>query len=78
MGYFSNGCEGMDYEERYCRQCVHTEGCAVLELHMMYNYDECNKKDSMLHVLIPRDEKGFNQKCTMFYEKQKGKANGTE
>lgn len=23
MGYFSNGCEGMDYQEHYCSRCIH-------------------------------------------------------
>jgi hypothetical protein len=70
MGYFSNGCEGLGYEEQYCSKCVHapTEDtqCAVLEAHGLYNYDECNKKDSILHILIPRDEHGYNEQCKMF------------
>ena len=35
----------------------------------MYNYKECNNNESMLHVLIPRDENGFNETCTMFVER---------
>ncbi len=66
MGYFSNGTEGSMYEAEYCENCLHYEGCAVLEAHMIYNYDECNKK-SILHILIPRD--GIeNKKCRMFVE----------
>jgi hypothetical protein len=69
MGYFSNGTEGMVYEETYCANCVHygPEGisCAVLELHSIHNYDECNNRDSFLHVLIPRGKDGQNQKCRM-------------
>ena len=70
MGYFSNGSEGMDYEARYCEKCVHYDGCAVWMMHIDHNYDECNKPDSFLHVLIPREGLG-NGKCRMFHEKEK-------
>jgi len=69
MGYFPNGSAGMDYESRYCEECVHYEGCAVWLAHMIHNYDECNNKKSILHILIPRD--GIhNDKCTMFFRKE--------
>lgn len=69
MGYFSNGTEGMAYEAQWCNKCVHQGNCAVWLLHMLYNYDECNNKDSMLHELIPRSKDGLsNEKCTMFHE----------
>ena len=71
MGYFSNGTEGMDYEAKYCARCIHNQeeaGCAVLLAHQLYNYDECNKPDSILHILIPRDARGYNEKCAMFIE----------
>ena len=71
MGYFSNGTEGMMYEEDFCSRCVHygEDGvsCAVLEAHHLHNYDDCNKEDSILHILIPRKELG-NDVCKMFYE----------
>lgn len=68
MGYFSNGTEGELYEERYCNRCIHQDDpCAVWLLHMLHNYDECNNKDSMLHVLIPIN--GItNERCKMFKE----------
>ncbi len=70
MGYFPNGTSGMMYEEEYCNRCVHQEKpCAVWNLHMNHNYEECNKKESYLHYLIPRDKDGFNKKCTMFIPK---------
>ncbi len=74
MGYFSNGCEGTDYESRYCEQCAHQKiddgGCAVWLAHMLYNYDECNNEKSALHLLIPRTEdKLGNEKCEMFMPK---------
>jgi hypothetical protein len=69
MGYFSNGMEGLCYEATYCDKCVHQEaGCAVWLAHLVANYDECNKADSVLHVLIPRDADGNNGKCAMFLE----------
>lgn len=71
MGYFSNGTEGMAYEAEHCDHCVHQKpddgGCAVWLAHMLYNYKDCNHKDSILHVLIPRDTQGRNQRCTMFH-----------
>lgn len=69
MGYFSNGTEGQCYEEQFCEKCVHYEGCAVWALHLAYNYDEANKKDSFLHAMIPYRD-GFNKKCSMFYQKE--------
>ncbi len=75
MAYFANGTEGIMYEEEYCFKCINyrdngsgSEGCPILDLHFIRNYDECNKKDSFLHFLIPR--KGIeNEQCSMFIEK---------
>lgn len=72
MGYFSNGAEGMDYQERYCWNCVHWSndaGCPVWNLHLEYNYNECNKPYSFLHSLIPQSEDHFrNLQCRMFVQ----------
>lgn len=73
MGYFSNGCEGADYEEQYCSRCVHyredDSGCPVFLAHLLHNYDECNNENSILHLLIPRKKDGLgNEQCAMFYE----------
>lgn len=73
MGYFSNGTEGESYEAQYCSRCVHQKpddgGCAVFLAHLLHNYDECNKDDSILHMLIPRKKVGVgNEQCAMFYE----------
>lgn len=73
MGYFPNGTASLDYESRYCDHCVHQRpdsgGCAVWLLHMLRNYDDSDRHDSPLHVLIPLSEDGLdNEKCTMFYE----------
>ncbi len=60
------------YEEEFCERCVHQpedvneDGCAVLIAHLLHNYEECNNPDSILHILIPRDEKGGNKQCRMF------------
>ena len=68
MGYFSNGTEGMEYEALYCDRCVHQGDCAVWNAHMDCNYEECNKPESILHMLIPR--KGIhNEQCRMFLRK---------
>lgn len=74
MGYFSNGSEGEFYYEEYCARCLHDDPengkhCPIWSLHLLHNYEECNKKDSMLHVLIPRNHQGFNDACTMFVER---------
>jgi hypothetical protein len=67
MGYFSNGCEGMDYEERYCSRCIHSdigEGkeigvdkpCPIWLAHYLFAYEECNSDSNaktMLDMLIP-------------------------
>jgi hypothetical protein len=70
MGYFSNGTEAGYYEARYCNYCAHqkpdTGGCAVWLAHLIHNYDECNKRDSPLHILIPRADDGSNKACEMF------------
>ena len=47
-----------------------TRGCPVWFAHQEHNYDECNNKDSILHKLIPRNEKGWNDKCLMFVDRR--------
>lgn len=77
MGYFSNSTDGEAYYSAYCAKCIHEHqyrrdgtggGCAVWFIHGVLNYEECNKPDSPLHILIPRDKAtGMNKECTMFY-----------
>jgi hypothetical protein len=72
MGYFPNGTSGDIYEHEFCSKCVHQEnkdgrGCAVMMAHMLHNYKECNNEDSILHLLIPRDKDGWNERCLMFH-----------
>ena len=56
------------YEEEHCATCVHYENglCPVLMAHMIHNYEECNKPESILHLLIPRNGTE-NEKCKMHY-----------
>lgn len=72
MGYFSNASEGDIYEAQYCNRCVHNlddVGCPVLVAHMLWNYEECNKPDSILHKMIPRHGVE-NGECFMFKAKE--------
>ncbi len=74
MGYFPNGTAGMDYEARYCSKCIHEQPdkvcCAVMLAHLLHNYDECNKPESILHLLIPKTDDGLgNEECAMFVRK---------
>ena len=68
MGYFSNGAEGDIYHNRYCDKCAHDNGCQVMFLHMLWNYEqqENNDKQIVLDIFIPRDAKGRNLACSMF------------
>jgi hypothetical protein len=73
VGYFSNGTEGEVYEAQYCAKCLHRDGpdgnssCSVMLAHLLHNYDECNKPESILHLLIPRAKDGVgNERCTLF------------
>lgn len=75
MGYFSNGTEGMAYEEKYCRHCVHQEhGCEVWLLHMDWNYEAVGPnadttKARALQLFIPRNKQtGNNEQCRMFHQ----------
>jgi hypothetical protein len=82
MGYFSNGSEGDSYEAQYCSRCVHLpqsrdKGCPVFGAHFFYNYEQSTSaavKD-ILTMLIPRDERGANGQCALFYERG-GKGGG--
>jgi len=74
MGYFPNGTAGEMYEAEYCDRCVHQKpddgGCAVFLAHLLHNYEECNKPDSILHLLIPLSKDGLgNEQCEMFHPK---------
>lgn len=65
MGYFSNGSSGGAYQEQFCDRCHHdrNQSCPIWLLHLVHNYEECNKEESFLNVLIPRDKEGGNEQC---------------
>ena len=73
MGCFSNGSEGRSYEAYYCARCVHMSadyGCPCWDAHQLWNYEECNNPDSILHKMIPRTADGLrNEQCLFFREK---------
>jgi hypothetical protein len=77
MGYFSNGTEGMGYQEAYCLHCrnwrdLHDgrgEGCAVWDAHLAYNSEK--DKEPVLNALIPRCVDGSNAQCLMFLPEPK-------
>lgn len=72
MAYFPNETSFEFYEAEYCQHCVNNTKkgedhycCPIQTLHLLFNYEECSKEDSFLHMLIPRD--GIeNKECTMF------------
>ena len=70
MGYFANSEHGAHYEQQWCDRCLHQMdkdgGCAVMTAHLLRGYEECNKQDSLLNVLIPRNQDGENLMCRMF------------
>jgi len=74
MGYFSNNTEGEAYWGKYCCKCVHERtgselNCPVWMAHMLWAGDECDKLDSVLHKMIPRN--GIkNEKCVFYQGKE--------
>lgn len=74
MAYFSNGTEGMDFENNVCGNCRHGESedeshvCPVMHIHAMFNYEQWGnaKLNQVLEMLVPRDTDGFSRKCEMF------------
>lgn len=72
----------MDYESRYCDNCIHFEdergpyACPILNLHYEYNYDQCGKGKTakvikkVLDTLIPSDDNGFPTACPTFHPKE--------
>lgn len=70
MAYFANSSEASEYMEK-CTQCVHYNDCPIVELHLMWNYEQWKDetKRTALSTLFPNDSE-FNNECRMFYEKQ--------
>lgn len=74
MGYFPNGTAGEMYYARWCARCIHEReiregadgpGCAVWGAHLLWNYEDKQKK--LLDWFIPRSEDRIdNEQCKMF------------
>jgi hypothetical protein len=64
VGYFPNGTSAEIFYERHCSKCHHdiNQDCPVFAAHLVFNYDDCNKEHSILHMLIPHD----CSECKMF------------
>lgn len=69
MGYFSNGTEGMMYEDAYCNKCEHNteDGCPIWLAHIAFNYRQKKEVEEILNMLIPR-EGISNGKCVMYID----------
>lgn len=76
MAYFSNGTEGMMWEEQNCARCVlfdlldEDEMCPILNTHYAHNYDQLtdgkpNVVADVLGLLIARGEDGSAGKCAL-------------
>jgi hypothetical protein len=75
MGYFSNGSEGMNYEEKYCEHCQNWRlrkgemiaGCPVWDLHYRFNTEQLEEKNvkEILETLIPKAGV-WNDTCAMY------------
>lgn len=69
MGYFSNGTEGLGYQEVHCSHCAHFgpedgPGCPVWLLHLVHVGEK--PMESILDMFIPRNDKYGNEKCVMY------------
>ena len=87
MGYFSNGTEGMAFEEAWCSRCVHSDisgdreigvdpACPVWFAHQLFAYDLCNEEEHagkvILDMLIP--QRDLANECAMFHPIDAGAA----
>jgi hypothetical protein len=69
MGYFSNGTEGLAYQEVFCAHCAHCgppdgPGCPVWLLHLVHNGERPMK--GILDMFIPNINGAGNDKCQMY------------
>lgn len=65
MAYFSNGSEGMVFDDQ-CRKCKYGDKpCPIAGVQMAYNYDACNNEVArkILDSLVKNDGT-----CTMYKE----------
>lgn len=79
MAKFSNGTEGMMYNEQFCEQCINweidpetdTPGCPIWDVHLLFDYEDNSLHNSLLDFLIPQSEFNIKQElcfseCKMF------------
>ncbi len=73
MAHFSNGTEGIAYQEHWCFRCQHRSSgnpCPIWAAHFDFCHELCNKEDDpgkqILDMLIPVDDGGWPMKCSMF------------
>lgn len=75
MAYFSNGTEGLDYEQHYCERCDHRPvnpdagDCPIWVAHMLFNYDREKNEAvaSILDSLIPMVPRTFKDGLTVSF-----------
>ncbi len=74
MAYFSNGTEGMLYNEEYCLKCINWdyneetgESCPIWDAHLMF---EGREVQDLLDFLIPRHT--FNEKHECCFNECRG------
>ena len=83
MAYFSNGTEGEMWEGVNCHGCVHEDGCAILCVHCLYNYDQHDKTPrgtalkEVLDILLPTGDDGWPAPCPMRVPQQEGESDGS-
>ncbi len=77
MGYFPNASSHEYYLAEFCLKCVNyrdngsgSEGCPILDLHFLWNYDAVGKngdktKEAALNHFIPIEDVQ-NGQCSMF------------
>ena len=66
MAYFSNGSEGLDWQEANCVRCANADdlgACAIWDVHLMFNGEEPMRP--VLDALIPFGVTG-NGPCKVF------------
>ena len=85
MAYFSNGTEGLMYQEKYCERCKYWVrdidkigsdlGCPVWQLHELYNGE--TEWQPTLNRLIPMEPRVINGirhifagECTTFWPRK--------
>ena len=67
MAYFSNGTEGMAFDEE-CGECIlFNKACPIALVQSLYNYEAVNNKTAseILNCLVHQNEDGSYEGCRM-------------